>query len=109
MFPTLSSQIGMLTWIESCSIIWDRWSPRAGQSNRCFPSKAISMWFNQGDHEHCLVIAAYFHYSRGWTKAKLLDISPQGARTQDPLFIVEAVKGSSEPPKLDASRWLKKR
>lgn len=76
------------------------------QSNRCFPSKAIAMWLNQGDLEHCLVIAAYFHYSKGWTKAKMLDASPQGPRTNDPLFIVEATKGNPEPPKLDASRWL---
>ena len=79
------------------------------QSNRCFPSKAIAMWLNQDDMEHCLVVAAYFHYSKGWTKAKMLDASPQGPRTNDPLFIVEATKGSSEPPKLDASRWLKKK
>jgi hypothetical protein len=79
------------------------------QSNRCFPSKAIDMWLKQSDLEHCLVIAAYFHYSKGWTKAKMFDASPQGPRTHDPLFIIEAAKGSSEPPKLDASRWLKKR
>jgi hypothetical protein len=78
------------------------------QSNRCFPSKAIAMWLQQSDLEHCLVIAAYFHYSKGWSRPKVLDASPQGPRTSDPLFIVEASKGSSEPPKLDASRWLKK-
>ena len=63
----------------------------------------------QSDLEHCLVVAAYFHYSRGWTRAQIYDASPRGPRTSDPLFIVEAKKGSSEPPKLDASRWLKKK
>ena len=79
------------------------------QSNRCFPSKAIAMWLSQSDLQHCLVIAAYFHYSQGWTRATMYDASPTGPRTNDPLFIVEASKGSSEPPKLDASRWLKKK
>eukprot|EP00966_Prymnesium_polylepis_P062865 1458920-Prymnesium_polylepis.1 len=79
------------------------------QSNRCFQSKAIAMWLAQSDMEHCLVIAAYFHYSKGWMRAKIFDASPSGPRTNDPLFIVEASKGSSEPPKLDASRWLKKK
>ena len=79
------------------------------QSNRCFPSKAIAMWLGQSDHEHCLVVAAYFHYSQGWERAKMYDASPLGPRTADPIFVVEARKGSAEPPKLDASRWLKKK
>jgi len=79
------------------------------QSNRCFPSKAITMWLAQNDLEHCLVVAAYFHYSKGWTRPKIYDASPSGPRTSDPVFIVEASKGSAEPPKLDASRWLKKK
>ena len=80
------------------------------QSNRCFPSKAIAMWLQQSDLQHCLVIAAYFHYSGGWAApARILNASPQGPRTENPLFIVEATKGkSSDPPKIDASRWLKK-
>ena len=78
------------------------------QSNRCFPSKAIAMWLQQNDLQHCLVIAAYFHYSKGWTPARILDRSPRGPRTNDPLYIIEATKGSAEPKPLDASRWLKK-
>ena len=78
------------------------------QSNRCFSTKAIAMWLGQNDLQHCLVISAYFHYSKGWTPARMFDVSPQGPNTNDPLFIVEATKGDAEPPKLDASRWLKK-
>ena len=78
------------------------------QSNRCFPSKAIAMWLAQSDQEHCLVVAAYFHYSKGWERAKMYDASPRGPRTNDPLFIVESTKGDGEPKPLDASRWLKK-
>ena len=62
------------------------------QSNRCFPSKAIAMWLNMDDLQHCLVIGAYFHYAGGFTPARAYDISPTGPRTNDPLFIVEAMK-----------------
>jgi SAM-dependent methyltransferase len=77
------------------------------QSNRCFPSKAIGMWLGQSDLQHCLVIAAYFHYAKGWQPARIFDASPTGPNTNDPLFMVEATKG--EPKPLDASRWLKKK
>ena len=62
------------------------------QSNRCFPSKAIAMWLQQSDLQHCQVIGAYFHYSGGWTPARAFDVSPSGPNTNDPLFIVEATK-----------------
>lgn len=62
------------------------------QSNRCFPSKAIGMWLQQSDLQHCQVIGAYFHYSGGWSPARAFDVSPQGPRTNDPLFIIEATK-----------------
>lgn len=62
------------------------------QSNRCFPSKAIAMWLQQSDLQHCQVIGAYFHYSGGWSPARAFDVSPTGPRTNDPLFIVEATK-----------------
>merc|ERR1719152_812521 len=70
------------------------------QSNRCFPSKAIGMWLGQNDLQHCLVISAYFHYAKGWQPARIFDASPTGPRTNDPLFIVEGIKG--EPKPLDA-------
>lgn len=62
------------------------------QSNRCFPTKAISMWLGMDDLQHCLVIAAYFHYVTGFAPAQAYDVSPTGPRTNDPLFIVEATK-----------------
>merc|ERR1719152_786658 len=61
------------------------------QSNRCFPTKAIAMWLRQSDLQHCQVIGAYFHYSGGWLPARAFDISPTGPRTNDPLFVVEAI------------------
>lgn len=65
------------------------------QSNRCFPSKAIGMWLGMSDLQHCLVIGAYFHYNGGWSPARAFDVSPEGPRTNDPLFIVEATKEAS--------------
>jgi len=62
------------------------------QSNRCFPTKAIAMWLGMSDLQHCLVIGAYFHYSGGFGPIRAFDVSPQGPRTNDPLFIVEATK-----------------
>jgi len=62
------------------------------QSNRCFPTKAISMWLGMDDLQHCLVIAAYFHYVTGFAPAQAYDVSPTGPHTNDPLFIVEATK-----------------
>lgn len=62
------------------------------QSNRCFPSKAISMWLRQSDLQHCQVIGAYFHYSGNWSSPKAFDVSPRGPRANDPLFIVQATK-----------------
>ena len=78
------------------------------QSNRCFPTKAIAMWLGMSDLQHCLVISAYFHYAKGFTPARMFDVSPTGPNTNDPLFIVEATKGDAEPKPLDGSRWLKK-
>jgi len=62
------------------------------QSNRCFPTKAIAMWLNMNDYQHCVVIGAYFHYCGGWSPPKAFDVSPTGPSTNDPLFVVEATK-----------------
>ena len=45
-------------------------------SNQCFPTKAVRMWLNMDAHQHCLVVAAYFHYALGWADAFVYDISP---------------------------------
>ena len=62
------------------------------QSNRCFPSKAIAMWLQQSDQQHCQVIGAYFHYAGGFAPARAFNVSPMGPRTNDPLYIVEGTK-----------------
>lgn len=32
-------------------------------SNRCFPSKVISVWLSTNDLQHCAIAASYFHYT----------------------------------------------
>ena len=66
------------------------------QSNRCFPSKAISIWLNTNDHEHCWIIGSYFHFAGGFTNLEVEDISPNPGRT-DPMYIVSAVKQPDRP------------
>ena len=68
------------------------------QSNRCFPTKAISIWLQMNDRQHLELINAYFQYSGGFDDEprKAFDITatnvPQNEYPNDPMFIVEATK-----------------
>eukprot|EP00565_Helicotheca_tamesis_P000494 CAMPEP_0185724774 /NCGR_PEP_ID=MMETSP1171-20130828/1161_1 /TAXON_ID=374046 /ORGANISM="Helicotheca tamensis, Strain CCMP826" /LENGTH=351 /DNA_ID=CAMNT_0028392705 /DNA_START=44 /DNA_END=1099 /DNA_ORIENTATION=+ len=64
------------------------------QSNRCFPSKAISMWLQMNDRQHLELINAYFQYAGGFEPRKAFDITADVPKNpyNDPMFIVEAVK-----------------
>ncbi|KAG2291758.1 hypothetical protein Bca52824_038427 [Brassica carinata] len=35
-------------------------------SNRCFFTKAISIWTSTGDADHALIVGSYFHYAGGY-------------------------------------------
>jgi hypothetical protein len=35
-------------------------------SNRCFWTKAISIWTSTGDADHAWIVGAYFHYAGGF-------------------------------------------
>jgi SAM-dependent methyltransferase len=65
------------------------------QSNRCFPSKAISMWLKMNDRQHLELINGYLQYAGGFEEPrKAFDISatlPDNSY-RDPMFIVEAIK-----------------
>lgn len=63
------------------------------QSNRCFPSKAISMWLNMNDRQHLELINGYSKYA-GFGPGKAFDItaSVPGEPYKDPMFIVEVTK-----------------
>ncbi|KAG1673216.1 hypothetical protein FOA52_013096 [Chlamydomonas sp. UWO 241] len=61
-------------------------------SNRCFPTKAISIWTQTGDLDHVYIVGSYFHYSvpGGFSEPEARDISP--GRGSDPMYVVFATK-----------------
>ena len=64
-------------------------------SNRCFPTKAISLWTATPDIDHVWIVGSYFHYSvpGGFSAPACKDISPNSmfGRT-DPMYVVYASK-----------------
>merc|ERR1711990_82293 len=58
-------------------------------SNRCFPTKAISIWTQTGDPDHILIVGSYFHYA-GFEKPVCKDISPKKGffGGGDPMYVV---------------------
>ncbi|XP_073034299.1 uncharacterized protein [Primulina eburnea] len=60
-------------------------------SNRCFWTKAISIWTSTGDADHAMIVGAYFHYAGGFEPPKAVDISPNPGRT-DPMYVVYSRK-----------------
>ena len=57
-------------------------------SNRCFPTKAVSVWLGTDDPQHVALVRDYFQAAGGWTDVKDEDRSP-GA-DGDPLYAVWA-------------------
>lgn len=60
-------------------------------SNRCFFTKAISIWTSTGDSDHIMIVGAYFHYAGGFEPPQAVDISPNPGRS-DPMYIVHSRK-----------------
>lgn len=58
-------------------------------SNRCFPTKAITMWGQTDDAGHLWIVGSYFRFSGrgrgGWFNRKAVDISGHG----DPMWVVQ--------------------
>ncbi|KAH9606357.1 hypothetical protein KSS87_023347 [Heliosperma pusillum] len=63
-------------------------------SNRCFFTKAISIWTSTGDADHVLIVGSYFHYAGGFEPPQAVDISPNPGRS-DPMYIVYSRKLST--------------
>ncbi|XP_010526408.1 PREDICTED: uncharacterized protein LOC104803985 [Tarenaya hassleriana] len=63
-------------------------------SNRCFWTKAISIWTSTGDSDHAVIVGSYFHYTGGYEPPKAVDISPNPGRS-DPMYVVYSRKLSS--------------
>lgn len=72
-------------------------------SNRCFPSKAVSMWLASGDAGRRKIVGSYFALSPkgGWTDIQALDITSYG--------VDSAMKKAQEAknPMAMAALWLK--
>ncbi|KAK6784271.1 hypothetical protein RDI58_017725 [Solanum bulbocastanum] len=60
-------------------------------SNRCFWTKAISIWTSTGDADHVMIVGSYFHYAGGFEPPQAMDISPNPGRS-DPIYIVYSRK-----------------
>lgn len=60
-------------------------------SNRCFPTKAISIWTATGDPDHVWIVGSYYHYAGGFEAPTGIDISPNPGRS-DPMYVVTAKK-----------------
>ncbi|KAK7272765.1 hypothetical protein RJT34_29588 [Clitoria ternatea] len=63
-------------------------------SNRCFWTKAISIWTSTGDVDHVMIVGSYFHYAGGFEPPQAVDISPNPGRS-DPMYIVYSRKLST--------------
>ena len=63
-------------------------------SNRCFPTKAISLWTGTGDLDHVWIVGSYFHYAGGFEPPMAKEITKTGVLGQkgDPMFVVCARK-----------------
>jgi len=59
-------------------------------SNRCFPTKAVSVWTQTGDPDHVLIVGSYFHYAGGFEPPRCKDISPPKGffGGGDPMYVV---------------------
>merc|ERR1712086_625534 len=60
-------------------------------SNRCFPTKAVSVWTATGDLDHIWIVGSYFHFAGGFARLAAEDISPKPGKT-DPMYVVFARK-----------------
>lgn len=64
-------------------------------SNRCFPTKAVSVWKVLSDRNHADLIGLYFRLSDAFDAPQAFDISPGPG--SDPMFVVVARKRVSQP------------
>lgn len=60
-------------------------------SNRCFPTKATTLWLNATDEQHRDLVRLYFERSADWDGIAAEDLSPSPGRS-DPLYLVWARK-----------------
>jgi hypothetical protein len=67
-------------------------------SNRCFHTKAVSVWLGTDDQQHLSLVGRYFESADGWIDLKKEDRSPGSG---DPLYVVwarKAIGRTTAPP-----------
>ncbi|KAF7813920.1 biotin synthesis protein BioC [Senna tora] len=75
---------------EMCRILKPGGMAIMSFSNRCFWTKAISIWTSTGDADHVMIVGSYFHYAGGFEPPQAVDISPNPGRS-DPIYIVYSI------------------
>lgn len=65
-------------------------------SNRCFPTKAVSVWTSTGDLDHAWIVGSYFHFAGGFEPPMAREITKQTALGQrgDPMYVVFSRKAN---------------
>jgi hypothetical protein len=58
-------------------------------SNRCFPTKAITLWHSLSDQGRLELVGHYLQAAGNWEQIELFDRSPKGWGS-DPLYAVVA-------------------
>lgn len=61
-------------------------------SNRCFPTKVISIWRQTDDAGHLWIVGSYYRFSADWVDTKAVDISAAGGGAGDPMWVVQGTK-----------------
>ncbi|KAK7363954.1 hypothetical protein VNO80_12239 [Phaseolus coccineus] len=79
---------------EMCRVLKPGGQAIMSFSNRCFWTKAISIWTSTGDADHVMIVGSYFHYAGGFEPPQAVDISPNPGRS-DPMYIVYSRKLST--------------
>jgi SAM-dependent methyltransferase len=66
-------------------------------SNRCFPTKAVSVWTSTGDLDHAWIVGSYFFYSGGYAPPQAKEITKKSSFGQkgDPMYVVYARKAEN--------------
>ncbi len=63
-------------------------------SNRCFPTKATTLWLSTDDAQHLSLVQLYFEEG-GWGSAEAFNVSPRPNRS-DPLYVVVGTKSAED-------------
>ena len=63
-------------------------------SNRCFSTKATTLWLSTDDAQHVSLVQLYFEEG-GWGSAEAFNVSPRPNRS-DPLYVIVGTKSEAD-------------